>query len=97
MSDIDPFAPVSGPNVEVAKTDVPVEVVEAPVEEAPVAPVVAPEAPVTEEQTVPEGSIKDVLGWVGEDPTKAKAALDAETSGEKRKTLVKELNAILDK
>lgn len=86
MSAHDPFAPISGPNVEVAKTDVPVE-----------APVEAVEAPVTEEQTVPEGSIKDVLGWVGEDSTKAKAALDAETSGEQRKTLVKELNAILDK
>jgi len=89
MSDHDPFAPPSGPNVEVAKDFTPVETVEAPVE--------AVEAPVTEEQTVPEGSIKDVLGWVGEDPTKAKAALDAETSGEKRKTLVKELTAILDK
>lgn len=89
MSAHDPFAPHSGPNVEVAKTDVAVEVVEAPVE--------AVEAPVTEEQTVPEGSIKDVLGWVAEDPTKAKAALDAENAGEKRKTLVKELNAILDK
>ena len=89
MSDIDPFAPPSGPNVEVAKTDVPAEVVEAPVE--------AVEAPVTEEQSVPEGSIKEVLGWVAEDPTKARAALDAENSGEKRKTLVKELKAILDK
>lgn len=89
MSAHDPFAPTSGPNVEEAKTDTPVEAVEAPVE--------AVEAPVTEEQSVPEGSIKDVLGWVGEDPTKAKAALDAETSGEQRKTLVKELNAILDK
>jgi hypothetical protein len=85
MSDTDPYA---APNVEEAKTSVP-EAVEAPVE--------AQEAPVTEEQTVPEGSVKEVLGWVAEDPTKAKAALDAETSGEKRKTLVKELNAILEK
>ncbi len=89
MSAHDPFAPHSGPNVEEAKIIVPVEVVVAPVE--------AVEAPVTEEQTVPEGSIKEVLGWVGEDLTKAKAALDAETSGEKRKTLVKELNSILEK
>lgn len=89
MSAHDPFAPHSGPNVEVAKTDVLVKPVDGPVE--------AVEAPVTEEQSVPEGSIKDVLGWVAEDPTKAKAALDAETSGEQRKTLVKELNAILDK
>lgn len=89
MSDYDPFAPNSGPNVEEAKIAAPVETVVAPVE--------APEAPVTEEQTVPEGSIKDVLSWVGEDLTKAKAALDAETSGEKRKTLIKELNAILEK
>ncbi len=89
MSAHDPFAPHSGPNVEVAKIIAPVEAVVAPVE--------AVEAPVTEEQTVPEGSIKEVLGWVGEDLTRAKAALDAETSGEKRKTLVKELNSILEK
>jgi hypothetical protein len=88
MSETDPYAAPDAPNTEEAAVPTPAPVV---------APVEAVEAPVTEEQTVPEGSIKDVLGWVGEDPTKAKAALDAEASGEKRKTLVKELNAILDK
>lgn len=88
MSDIDPYAPTSGPNIEEARIPVP-EPVEAPVE--------AQEAPVTEEPTVPEGSVKEVLAWVGEDPTKAQAALDAETAGEGRKTLIKELNVILDK
>lgn len=89
MSETDPYAAPDAPNVEEARIPVPVETTAPPVE--------APEAPVTEEQTVPEGSIKDVLGWVAEDPTKARAALDAENSGEKRKTLVKELTAILDK
>jgi hypothetical protein len=88
MSATDPYAAPDAPNVEEAKISTP-EPVEAPVE--------AIEAPVTEEITVPEGSIKDVLGWVSEDPTKAQAALDAETSGDNRKTLVKELKAILDK
>lgn len=92
MSAHDPFAPHSGPNVEVAKVITPVETVE-----VVDAPVEAVEAPVAAEQIVPEGSIKEVLGWVGEDLTKAKAALDAETSGDKRKTLVKELNSILEK
>lgn len=90
MSVTDPYAAPeeSAPTVEEAKAFTPTE---------PEAPVEAPEAPVTEEPTVPEGSVKDVLGWVAEDPAKAQLALDAENSGEKRKTLVKELNAILEK
>jgi hypothetical protein len=88
MSVSDPYAAPDAPNVEEARIPAP-----APVE----APVEAVEAPVTEEQVVPEGSIKEVLGWVSEDPTKARAALDAENSGDKRKTLIKELKAILDK
>jgi hypothetical protein len=88
MSAHDPYAPVSKPAVEEA--DASVTLPEATAVEAQ-------EAPQTEEPTVPEGSIKDVLSWVGEDPTKAQIALDAENSGEKRKTLIKELNVILDK
>lgn len=88
MSVTDPYAAPDAPNVEEAKIPTP---------EPVVAPEKAPEAPVTAEQTVPEGSIKEILGWVADDPTKARAALTAENTGEKRKTLVKELNAILDK
>jgi len=89
MSESDPYAPSDAPNVEEASFVL------------PAVPATAPEkpekAPQTEEQAVPTGSIKEVLVWVGEDATRAKAALDAETSGDKRKTLVKELNTILDK
>jgi len=85
MSETDPYA---------AKT-----LDEAPVEapapaEAPA--VEAPEAPVTDKLVVPEGSIKKVLDWVSDDPTKAQAALDAENEGEKRSSLISKLNAILD-
>lgn len=51
--------------------------------------------PVTEE-AVPEGSVKDVLAWVGEDSAKAQRALDAENAGEGRKTLVSKLNEIIN-
>lgn len=85
MSAHDPYAPPEPkPSVEEAAASV-----EAPVE--------APKAPQTEELTVPEGSIKDVLNWVSDDPAKAQTALDAENAGEKRKTLLKELNAIITK
>lgn len=88
MSDTDPYADPSAPAVEEART------LEAPAEDAPVE---AQDAPVTEELTAPEGSIKDVLAWVGDDRTKAQVALDAETAGDKRKTLIKELSEVLKK
>ena len=45
---------------------------------------------------VPSGSIKEVLDWVDGDKEKAKVALDAEKDGAGRKTLVKELEELLD-
>jgi len=90
MSETDPFAApeYTGPVVEEARVLL-AEAVEVSVE--------AQNAPQTPEQVVPEGSIKTVLSWVAEDPTRAKAALDVETSGDNRKTLIKELNVILNK
>jgi hypothetical protein len=40
------------------------------------------------------GTIDDVLAWVGDDSEKAKTALHEEESGEKRATLIKKLKAI---
>lgn len=95
MSDTDPYAAPeeSAPVVEVAKELKPAPVVDSfdqPVAEKAV------EAPVTEEQSVPEGSIKEVLAWVGDDATKAQAALDAENAGDKRTTLITKLDAIIN-
>lgn len=87
MSDHDPYAPVTeeaNPTVEVPSF----------------APAGEPEdlkIPSTEEASnVPEGSVKEVLGWVGEDSEKAKQALEAEEAGEGRKTLVSKLNEIIN-
>lgn len=81
MSDTDPYA--------------------APVTATTVAPAVpaqpeAVEAPVTEEIVVPEGSIKTVLAWVGDDATRAQKALDAEHEGEKRTSLISKLESIIN-
>lgn len=83
MSDTDPYM---APNVEEARFVVP----EVPAE------VEAVEAPVTEAMVVPAGSIKTVLGWVGDDATKAKTALSAETKGEKRTSLISKLESIIN-
>lgn len=91
MSDTDPYAAPeesSAPVVEVAAPVV--DSFDQPVAEKPI------EAPVTEEQGVPEGSIKEVLAWVGDDATKAQAALDAENAGDTRTTLVSKLEAIIN-
>jgi hypothetical protein len=91
MSDTDPYAaPESAPTVLDAGTTA---VSAAPVEteSAPVEPVVAEDLSVE----VPEGSIKTVLAWVGDDRAKAQAALDAEKDGQQRSTLIKELEDIL--
>lgn len=37
---------------------------------------------------VPEGTIGDILAWVGDDPARAELALQAELEGKRRKTLV---------
>lgn len=56
----------------------------------------APEAePKTAEggasQGPPDGTVSDVLDWVGDDPARAREALDAEQAGQNRATLVAEL------
>jgi hypothetical protein len=92
MSDTDPYMAPDAPHVEEAKpvqTPV-VDSFDQKVNEKPV------EAPVTEEQTAPEGSIKEVLAWVGEDATKAQTALKAEKAGEKRTTLISKLEAVIN-
>lgn len=82
MSDTDPYM---AQNVEEARFEVEAPAEEAPVEVAPVE---------TASVEVPEGSIKEVLTWVGDDAEKAKAALEAEEKGENRKTLVTKLKEI---
>lgn len=82
MSDTDPYM---APEVEVARFDVASVSVEPEVVETPVV-----------QEAVPEGSIKDVLAWVGDDVDKAKRALAAETEGENRKTLVTKLKELTD-
>lgn len=47
-----------------------------------------------EAEEVPEGTIDEVLDWVGDDEAKAKIALDAETAGKNRTSLVNKLKAI---
>jgi len=43
---------------------------------------------------VPEGTVQDVLDWVGDDPERAQEALDAEQAGAGRSTLIAKLEAI---
>jgi hypothetical protein len=84
MSETDPYA---APEIEEANAEVTAA--------APAAPVEEPKPAV--EEAVPEGSIKEVLAWVGSDTDKAKRALDAENSSDDpRKTLVKSLTELLD-
>lgn len=48
--------------------------------------------PTAEGSDVPEGTVKEVLAWVGDDKDKAQRALDAENAtGDPRKSLVAEL------
>lgn len=42
-------------------------------------------------ESVPTGTIADVLAWVGEDPARAQAAYDVEVAGQNRSTLLAEL------
>ena len=52
---------------------------------------------VVEEQEVPEGNIKDLLEWVGEDKDKAQLLIYEENSQDKpRKTLTNSLEAIIN-
>src|SRR5262245_54346419 len=43
---------------------------------------------------VPDGTIAEVLDWVGDDPVRANAALHAEYAGQNRSTLITRLEAI---
>jgi hypothetical protein len=43
---------------------------------------------------VPDGTVQDVLDWVGDDPGRAQAALDAEQAGAQRSTLITRLEAL---
>ena len=43
---------------------------------------------------VPDGTVDEVLAWVGDDPDKAARALDAEKSGKDRSTLVEALEGL---
>ena len=96
MSDTDPYA---APNVETANKATEAANAEA-AKAAPAAP--QPEQklpaaePTVETVQVPEGSVKEVLRWVGDDADKAKAAIDAEKKGDNRSTLISKLEAIID-
>lgn len=46
-------------------------------------------------EEVPVGTVDEILNWVGDDKDRAKAALKAEKSGKKRKSLIEELNDII--
>lgn len=88
MSDTDPYA---APVVEEAKS-----LPEAAPESVETPEVASQTAPVASVEAVPEGSIKRVLDWVGDDVTRAQAALDAENDGEKRVTLINKLETIVN-
>lgn len=80
MSDTDPYAAPE----EILVAAVVESVVEAPVE--------APEAV----EEVPEGPVKTILAWVGEDQSRAQQALTVENSGLKRTSLITKLEAIIE-
>ena len=53
--------------------------------------------PQPQKETVPEGTAKEILLWVGDDVDKALEAVEYEKSQEKpRKTLITSLEAIVD-
>lgn len=57
---------------------------------------VDPDAPAdAPADTAPEGTIADVLAWVGTDPVRAAAALAAERDGKGRKKLLDQLEQLV--
>lgn len=46
------------------------------------------------ESEVPSGSADTVMAWVGDDPERARQALEAERAGQQRTTLIAKLEAI---
>lgn len=51
--------------------------------------------PKAEPEPAPEGTVADVLKWVGDDPLRARTAWIQEYNGSQRKTLISELSKIL--
>jgi len=49
-----------------------------------------------ESMAVPQGTVAEVLDWVGDDPARANEALDAEYDGQNRSTLIAQLEAIAE-
>jgi hypothetical protein len=45
-------------------------------------------------EPVPDGTVQEVLDWVGDDPDRAERALEAERLGDGRSTLISKLEAI---
>lgn len=43
----------------------------------------------------PEGTIAQIMSWVGDNPERAQAALDTECAGQNRKTLIDQLSTML--
>ena len=91
MSTTDPYAgpDVCAPNPEALAVN------EAFAHHTEPAVVAAPVAETSVIETVREGSIADVLDWVGEDKDRAARALEAEEAGEKRKTLIGKLKHVI--
>lgn len=48
----------------------------------------------SDEEAVPDGTIDDVMDWVGDDRSRASRALTAERAGQNRTTLISRLEAI---
>lgn len=95
MSETDPYADPAAPDVYYPEA----EVLKASQEEAAVA---ATKETTTEnpaepdvEGTVPEGTIAEITEWVGEDTARAARALEAEETGQQRKSLIKTLKSLL--
>ncbi len=75
--------------------DKPVEVTEELVEMQEVEKEDAPVVVVEEEETVPEGTVKEILAWVGDNKDRAILALEAENAKESpRKGLVSSLEEL---
>lgn len=49
------------------------------------------------EQQVPQGTVAEVLEWVGQDPARARAALDAECAGANRSSLINQIEPIANR
>ena len=97
MSDTDPYADPAAPSVYYPEA----KVLKASEEDAAEAAAEAAETPAENpaepevEDAVPEGTAAEVTTWVGDDAERAARALAAEEAGQKRKTLIKTLKAVL--